>query len=642
MTEQLQGNAHPAIPIRRFAVQPVETSTKSHRAPAPKISQEAGGASNSRRRFVPQLEETSERSHRKGDKGDSHPKDESLQGASTPQAAGGSTRRRFAPQLVETAKRSRKSGDAMLAMKHTDKTDLSPGDKVHVPRHIRLAESLSPELRSETNLMVRRLKQDPELPESRFSYASLSRKNSRQTSFRVPQLEPIASPEDSEESGKDSNLPSLSTTPSAVSDGTGAQKHARRQQQSGDERFSGYLLALAARAAEKQLREQALAAFPNERFNEPVNHFAFRRDGEDSDDDDFAMLSGSFDVADAMQRRMSATGWDLAEMQKHKEKLEEQRKKQNLSDVAPLKNVKEIKDPWKNPFDLKTVQNNARQDQEPDQFGNSVRDPGELSKMRSAASPPMLGKDLSFVHVLSPKQTMIDATQKPRSRTKKSGEPASRQHSGLWTPCGGASPTLTRKNSTSPSSPALWGGFCKGPDKAHLSVPQTHHQTGVMTPHAEHENMFGGVTPASSPCHALPSSPGPDSAEPGSDLGNIDAVLTLEATLDEEYPDDFVTQLYNYLSLGYPALAWKFDHELSKISRMPLEEIRKGDGNGSSRGYVGAPDGEGWDESDVRENCGRWFALRLYVREWARQQPRMAEGGKMEWGQRARRGSWAI
>ena len=642
MTEPAQSQSQSPAPIRRFAVQPVETSARSNRTPAPKSEHVESNGSAPKRRFAPQLEETNERSHRKGGKGatkqnNALPEKE----ASLSAAPSSSGKGRFAPQLVETAKRSRKSGDTMPTMKHTDRTDLSPGDKVHLPRHMRLAEGTSPEMPSEKDLPIRHVKHDSEPSESRFSYSSLSKRTPRQSSFRVPQLEPIASPDESEESNE-SNVPSLSTTPSALSDGSEAQKQARRLRDSCDEKFLGYLLSLAARAAEKQLQEQALAAFPNERFHEPVNHFAFKRNGEDSDEDDFAVLSGSFNVADAMQRRMSATGWDLAETRRHKEKLEEQRRRQRQAASTPPKKENEVQDPWKSPFDLKAAQENTQLERTDKHIGGPVQDPGELTKMRSAASPPLLGKELKFVTVTSPKQTMIDATQRPRRRSRKVDEPESRQHSGLWTPGGGPSPAITRKNSISPCSPALWGGFCNGPDKAHLAAPQSHRQTGVMTPRPERENAFDTFTPPSSPHQALPSSPPPGAAEESGALDNIDAVLNIESTLDEEFPDAFVTQLYNYLSLGYPALAWKFDLELSKISRIPLEEIRSGDKRTNTKGYVGAPEGEGWQETEVKENCGRWFALRLYVREWARQQPKMAHGGKMEWGQRARRGSWAI
>ena len=43
----------------------------------------------------------------------------------------------------------------------------------------------------------------------------------------------------------------------------------------------------------------------------------------------------------------------------------------------------------------------------------------------------------------------------------------------------------------------------------------------------------------------------------------------------------------------------------------------------------------------------RWIALKLYIREWARQHPSFDDGfgedeNPLAWGVRARRGSWAI
>ncbi|KAL8863844.1 MAG: hypothetical protein Q9198_010291, partial [Flavoplaca austrocitrina] len=63
-------------------------------------------------------------------------------------------------------------------------------------------------------------------------------------------------------------------------------------------------------------------------------------------------------------------------------------------------------------------------------------------------------------------------------------------------------------------------------------------------------------------------------------------------------------------------------------------------------GYVGAPEGTGCDLRGVQEGqCERWTALRLYIFEWAKQQPQMGirDGAANEdWGARARKGSWAL
>jgi hypothetical protein len=128
----------------------------------------------------------------------------------------------------------------------------------------------------------------------------------------------------------------------------------------------------------------------------------------------------------------------------------------------------------------------------------------------------------------------------------------------------------------------------------------------------------------------------------------IDKKLQLESRIEDEFPNRVITQIYNYLSLGYPSLAHMFDDELSKISRIPIDELRKDDNNIDAKGYIGVPEGDGHDETEVVGKCKRWEALRLYVREWARQSPNFADdrtrpvGANEDWGARARKGSWGI
>jgi hypothetical protein len=130
-----------------------------------------------------------------------------------------------------------------------------------------------------------------------------------------------------------------------------------------------------------------------------------------------------------------------------------------------------------------------------------------------------------------------------------------------------------------------------------------------------------------------------------------------EEALLEEFDDIFVTQVYNYLSLGYPALARNFDEELARISRISEEDLRVDDNKKNVKGHIGIVDGvssqETTPEKRKRANgngnsqegyCARWKALRIYILEWARQHPSMSNGamGPSAWGVRARRGSWAI
>lgn len=129
------------------------------------------------------------------------------------------------------------------------------------------------------------------------------------------------------------------------------------------------------------------------------------------------------------------------------------------------------------------------------------------------------------------------------------------------------------------------------------------------------------------------------------DFSGIDEKLALEQTIVEDFGDDFVTQVYNYLSLGYPSMAWPFDEELSKISKISISELRQDDHLARSRGYIRlGKDGNLTNSEITEETCMRWRALRTYIQEWARQHPGMAEdevlaGGR---GTAVRKGSWAL
>jgi hypothetical protein len=106
-----------------------------------------------------------------------------------------------------------------------------------------------------------------------------------------------------------------------------------------------------------------------------------------------------------------------------------------------------------------------------------------------------------------------------------------------------------------------------------------------------------------------------------------------------EFDDGFVTQVYNYLSLGYPATARAFDEELSKISRIPISELTGNDEKQLANGHLFDIKIEGTSED---ERCPRWRALKIYILEWARQHPDLDSLDPLAWGVRERRGSWAI
>jgi len=622
----------PASPPPRSLPQPVETSQKA------------------RRRLVPEPVEQTARSNRKGEDG---PADTGETGStvrkSLPQPVETSTKtsktsvpsgqphnsrvtsphrvlaqpiessktssktRKFAPQLMETARRSRKRTDTLPAILPSDKTDdYQPHELLHIPKHLR------PSPIPPVNSPVASPEQVPQLHESHFSFANLAKRAPCRHSFRVPELARIASSESEEEL----ESPPLSTSPSAKADNSEHYRHATRIRESVDDRSSGYLLALAAKVAQKQLREQVLAAYPNEHDHEPVDHFAVDRDSDTEEGE--RQPDGHANRTAMLHKRDSDEEWDAAELREHRDKLRSPEKDHKDTVRIEWDRRKLGKGPFADAGETAMYANAA-------QGGEKGADKQEWRAMRKAASPPMAGGDLRFPKCQSPRQTRLDVGSYPLSSKYSKPRSPTTEHSGLWTPSGGAS----RQGSKS----GLWMGVCALSAQEALAPPPMS-QSGLLTPGEERDDPF---TPALESKQQLPPSP-PGSFE--NKTGGIDDVLQREKTIDEEFDDAFVTQIYNYLSLGYPSLAQKFDCELSKITKVPVATLRRDDCNANAKGYVGAPEGTGSDMRGMQEgHCERWIALRLYVREWARQHPHMLtrdDGPNKDWGARARKGSWAF
>ena len=292
--------------------------------------------------------------------------------------------------------------------------------------------------------------------------------------------------------------------------------------------------------------------------------------------------------------------------------------------------------------------------------------------MRDRARPPMLGADIRFPRCPSPEPARFDVTQGSTHLRNQmcyltdladANKDQGSQDAGLW------HVPQKQQQFTSIKSPkptagsavkGLWGGFCIGSEddnKGGLTAPTG--PTGLMTPRPESagtvnpfEQSFAVPGVAASATEGLKTPPTPPSSMKGADLVSIDSALNHERELDkvmeQEYSDAFITQVYNYLSLGYPSLARPFDEELSKISRMAIADLRKDDqvAKATPRGYIRlGPDFEGGGgEGLTEDSCVRWQALKLYVREWARQEKNMVkvDGPGGNWGTGARRGSWAI
>ena len=609
------------LPIRRFAVQPIETAVKSNRS-TPSMDTVSSSILNAPR-FKPELASTIAKTNRKVANVPSHQESVSASSVSSrrvPTSAPLRKTSRFTPELLETTKRTRRSGDNAPALDPSDRTEHSPAQKPPLPRHSKFNRPgllvVPPD-----NTPVTSTESVPKVPDSRFSSINLSKKAPRRTSFRVPHLAPIQSNPDSDGSN-DSNCPSLSTSPSVASDETEMYKHASRVRESCDDGSSGYLLALAARAAERQLREQAMAAYPNENLHEPVDHFAIDRDSEASDDEaDFGKLSNDPVGTNLKTVRLeSSVGWDVREMRRHQDVLKgHQHRLQRAGDRGNEAGATDLA------IECGAQQQSSAHATAPKNIIGGWQKGVGLSCMRNAANPPMLGHDLRFPMCISPQKTRIDATQSPYSRAK--GGTASRQHSGLWVP--------HISKSRRSSARGLWNGVCVAQDKEHSSMLKVV-QNGLLTPkvrgdHPPGPSQRGSQSPAN---------------RPSFDLSNMDDMLEFEKDIEAEFDKAFVTQIYNYLSIGYPALARKYDEELSRISRVPIDELRRNDDHTDTRGYVGAPEGTGCDEKALLDgHCARWWALRLYIREWARQQPRTVGGKALSdenWGVRGRRGSWAI
>ncbi|KAH7009117.1 uncharacterized protein B0I36DRAFT_369987 [Microdochium trichocladiopsis] len=77
-------------------------------------------------------------------------------------------------------------------------------------------------------------------------------------------------------------------------------------------------------------------------------------------------------------------------------------------------------------------------------------------------------------------------------------------------------------------------------------------------------------------------------------------------------PDSLVTQVYNYLDLGSPVVAWNFDEELSSISGIPVQQLRKDDCISTS---LGRPPYQGSGTAQAQKSP-RWQALKLYIQAW--------------------------
>lgn len=609
-------------PKRRFIPQPVETTTISSRD---RVIQ-SNSTQRPKSRFAPQLVESTTRTNRSPLAPTSAPTSAPAQGPSTPQSA---PVRRFAPQLLGTEKKTSRPLDIPIRPRSMVIDPMpAPFAPENTPTKI-----LSPELISRE---ARRL--GIPLPPRRHSLDTPT----RQHSFRVPELDPI----ESSESESERPSRSASTSPSSASEGP--ERHFKRY----PKRSRSFdVLEIAAKRAEQELREQALSAFPNDDRHVQVNHFI----------DSASVAPSVLPSRRATEYRRTDSELEFQQMRAHHNKIEAEREQARAEKERRRRRLaKDMSDdpaptPWNNPFVPKGAHLHAVHPLPTPPTAEEIAAEKEMERMRKRARPPMLGEDIEFPRCASPTRARFDVTQgsyKVRNAmcylTGHAGSSGTGEE-GLWRPNTSTAPQVsispstdsvstTTTTATTRSTGGLWGGCCKQTSTAPIRVGPT----GLMTPRVDGESSSSEHK--MNPLQHLP--PSPPSSNPGSGIQTLSEKLEKEQTIESEFDDAFITQVYNYLSLGYGAVARRFDEELAKIARVSVEELRADDGLNMPKGYIRLGDDEpsSGDAGITGESCARWKALKVYIHEWARQQPNMNEGVSVLGGfaVTARKGSWAI
>ncbi|EAW13568.1 uncharacterized protein ACLA_042860 [Aspergillus clavatus NRRL 1] len=369
--------------------------------------------------------------------------------------------------------------------------------------------------------------------------------------------------------------------------------------------LTGYIFSLANRSVESKLKEQALAAFPNEQVHEPVDHFAIDKEEDEG-------LGEAVGISHTIRRESSADlPWELEHLRRHKEDAE-------MRDRAMVG----MKGTWGS-----TARFNPRQISEG--IDHAVVHTGywrgyqESKHSKYLARPRMLGDDLIFPQSLSPKSTICESGSILEISC---GMHQLQDKSGLW--C--TKDTLEHDCITN----GLWMGTCwvnRSTQESHCHMSsRTTNPTKALT------NVRSGGRNGAEFRSRL--------SENSMDSQGIRHPNHIDGNCCFEPHDTFVTQIYNYLSLGYPCVARYYDQELSRVSGISVEELRRDDDRKHPRGYVDIIESHLTGKLAIAHACARWVALRLYILDWARIQPDVTDidNDHDAWGVRERRGSWAI
>ncbi|KAI1917133.1 hypothetical protein LOZ61_000650 [Ophidiomyces ophidiicola] len=507
------------------------------------------------------------------------------------------TSKKFLPQLIETAKRSFRQ----------DNTYNSYG--FPQSRNIIRTSSLNPRLRHET--------------ESRFSYANLvCRRETRRHSFRVPDLPAI--PSSSSEESLHSPISSLATSPNLSTPRNVPPREADPHvyDNTPDSFIDVNFYSLPDNTQEKLLQDQALAAFPNEQVHQQVSHFAIDPEDEDdtADDDssvEIAFRRMSFDQTRFRRQSSVDLTWELEEMRRHKEESVMRAREQRFA--LGQSNFSAAAIASKRAIDDSKILSRLKID-----VTAGFQKGTEAATKDRAVRPPMLGNDIVFPQCESPQTSRCESDQHSSSHYSEDSEQQEPHLSPLWAP---------KMNLNACQEPGLWHSTCKKPSGLFLPSPKiTIFET---RPDNSSNETPAACTVTSTTCLAVPTAK-PRYCEAKK---SKESIRSLEEMIEHEFNDEFITQIYNYLSLGYPCLARDYDEEISSVTNIPVEELRKDDQFANAKGHLNAPE----SVSGNLDKCARWVALRLYIHEWARKQPtlRNPDSGVEGWGVRAR-GSWAV
>lgn len=462
---------------------------------------------------------------------------------------------------------------------------------------------------------------------------SYSNDHKRQHSFQTPALETV------------------------VSAGSELNENTHRRQ-------SQAVLEYQAKHRQKRMHEQALAAFPNSDIHEHVDHYVNKEDSiEDITEDRPTTWDGHDDDTSLPstngRAETLAVNFELEELKEHHESLQQERNVMRTTAKPAAHLLSRPVSPWW-------------------QYDQSQSDSDSVTAaLRNHRSPPMLGADLVIPRSASPQPERIELTQPSNIRRAVTSDnlDALHQHlispEGLW---GGVQHTEESKRAS-----GLWESATATRADTHVSIE--------MTP-ADDTDPPTTDDPEREALRRAKSAPNTTrtSLDISQSNHSPDIIEDIDDMIDHEYSDSFVSQVFNYLSLGYPSLARAFDAELSQVTHISISDLRQDDllAQSMPKGYIRLGTNtlsRGYDlpdesDDDIRESrvfemsapasavpsaavstspsispaadgsqYVRWRALRLYIRDWARTRngqssAEMLEGAEHV-GTAPRRGSWA-